>query len=134
MTRTRPIIGLVTGALLILSGAAHSLLGWRQLRGELAAARVPPDLSFGVALGWHFGGLAMLVFGVIAVATFARRLRGERAYMFVPSVIGGAYVLFGAWALVASSYRPFFLVFIVPGVLLLAAAWGHSGDRARPGA
>jgi hypothetical protein len=33
------------------------------------------------------------------------------------------YMLFGLWALRASNLDPFFLVFVVPGLLLAAASW-----------
>jgi hypothetical protein len=37
-------------------------------------------------------------------------------------VIGLAYTVYGIWAMIASGLEPFFLVFVVPGVLLLAVA------------
>jgi len=38
--------------------------------------------------------------------------------------IAAGYLGFGAWALLASDLNPFFLVFIVPGVLLALSAIG----------
>jgi hypothetical protein len=128
MTHVRAVIGLVAGGLLVLSGIAHSILGGRQIRADVTAAQVPSDLAFGLEVGWQFGGAAMLVFGIICLAVFAKRVRGERAGAFPAVVIAGAYLAFGAWALVASGFRPFFLVFIVPAALLLVASTGRA-DR-----
>lgn len=52
---------------------------------------------------------------------FARRFRGSSASPFPAVVIALAYLSFGLWALVASGFRLFFLVFVVPAVLVLAA-------------
>jgi hypothetical protein len=120
--RARAILGLVAGAMLILSSAAHSVLGWKGLGGELAAAQVPPDLLLGVKIGWQFGGVAMLVLGVVVVAQATRRLRGQVVWTLPEIVIAAAYLGFGTWALVASDFNPFFAVFIVPGALLALSA------------
>ncbi len=125
MSRTRAIIGLVGGGMQILSSAAHSLLGGPALLKELAPFHVGADLERGVTVGWHFGGACMLAFGVIAVATFARRLRGQPASLLPVLVIACTYLAFAAWALAISRFDPFFLVFVVPGALLLVAATGR---------
>jgi hypothetical protein len=59
MSRLRAILGLVAGVMVLLSGAAHSLLGWKALHAELATAGVPPILELNLKIGWHFGGAAM---------------------------------------------------------------------------
>ena len=122
MSRTRAVLGLTAGVMLILSSAAHSILGWRALSGELAAAHVPAELVLGLQVGWQFGGVAMLAFGVILLGLFARRWRGEPVSLLPAAIVAAAYLGFGGWALLASNFDPFFLVFIVPGVLLALAA------------
>jgi hypothetical protein len=121
MARGRAVLGLIAGGMLILSSAAHSLLGWPALSAQLAAAPVPADLLLGVQIGWQFAGVAMLAFGIVVVALFAKRLRGENASTGPAAVVAATYLAFGCWALVASRFEPFFLVFIVPGVLLALA-------------
>lgn len=122
--KTRAILGLVGAAMLLLSAAAHSLLGWPSVRQRLAAANAPADLVFSMQVGWHFGGVAMLAFAVVTGELFLRRLRGEPASTLPAVVVAAAYLAFGAWALLASGFEPFFLVFIVPALLLVAAATG----------
>jgi len=107
---------------MIASSAAHSLLGWKELRGALERSGAPPDLILDLGLGWHFGGAAMLTFGGIVVALFTQRLRGTHVSMMPAIVVGATYVLFGAAALVVSRFNPFFLVFLVPGLMLLIAS------------
>jgi hypothetical protein len=67
----------------------------------------------------------MLVFGVLVLATFLKRWRGEAASTFAPALIAVAYLAFGSWALFESNFDPFFFTFIVPGVLLALASSGR---------
>jgi hypothetical protein len=132
MNRLRAPLGLLAGVLLIVSSAAHSLLGWRQLGIALAATQAPADLVTGLSIGWHFAGLAMFAFGCIALVTFADALRGRPVSFRPAAIIALVYLLFGVWALKVSDVNPFFLVFIVPGLLLAAASWRGGVASARP--
>lgn len=40
-------------------------------------------------------------------------------------VIGTTYVVYGGWALTVSRFDPFFLVFVVPGLMVLLASVGR---------
>jgi len=130
MARWRAVLGLIAGAILVLSSGAHSLLGWKALDAELAAAHVPPQLVFGLKVGWHFGGVAMLAFGIMVIALFAARLRGRRVSLFPALVTSVAYLGFGTWALTSSGFNPFFFVFLVPAALLVVALVGRRGPAA----
>ena len=122
MNRFSVVLGIPAGALMIGSSAAHSFLGWPQLRESLTRAQTPPDLITGLAVAWHFGGAAMLVFGAIVTWLFVDVLK-RRPVSFVPAwLIAFLYVLFGCGALLITG-NTFFVVFIVPGVLLAAASW-----------
>ena len=128
--RTRAWFGLAAGALLILSAAAHSLLGWPELSRELAKLAPSADLARGLAIGWHFGGVAMLGFGALVVDAFARSLRGRSVDWRPTRLVGLTYLAFGAGALMATGGRLFFLLFLIPGLVILAAA---TGATPRPG-
>ena len=121
----RAILGLVAGVFLVLSAGAHSLLGWKAMRAELERLQAPAELVGGLGAGWIFGGVAMLAFGCIVLTLFTQRLRGAPVSLFPANVIGAAYALYGAGALVANDFEPQFFVFVIPGVLLLLA--GHGG-------
>jgi hypothetical protein len=123
MNRLRIALGLLAGVLMILSSAAHSLLGWPGLRTELARTQAPERLVTGLSIGWHFAGVAMLGFGSIVLLTFVDAMRRRPASFRPVGAISLVYLLFGVWALRASNLDPFFLVFIVPGLMLAAASW-----------
>lgn len=121
MNRLRYLAGLLAAAWLILSSAFHSILGWKQLNANLAAAKVSAELTLGLKAGWQFAGVAMLAFGIIAFAILLKAYRGQNVYAFPIIIIGAAYTAFAAWALLASNWDLFFLMFLVPGVFLLLA-------------
>ncbi|MGH7514296.1 MAG: hypothetical protein ACREOQ_15385 [Gemmatimonadales bacterium] len=125
MSRWRTVVGLMAGFLILLSSAAHSLVGWKVQRAGLEAARAPADLILGLGFGWQFAGVAMLTFGVIVLLTFVQVLRRQPVSLRPVVAIGVAYTVYGVWSLTASGLDPFFLVFLVPGLLLLLAAQGH---------
>jgi hypothetical protein len=122
MTRLRTVLGLISGAIIALSSAAHSFLGWKSLQAKLVAAQTPADLIQGLAIGWHFAGGAMLAFGIIVIAIFVQRLRGEAVSSLPALIIAILYVVSGVWAMMITK-NPFFFIFIVPGLMLAVAAW-----------
>lgn len=124
MSRLRNVLGIVVGGFLVLSSAAHSVLGWRAIGAELAKTNAPADLVTGLEIGWKWGGAAMLVFGVIICAVFLKRYRGEPVPTGGPALVSVAYIAFGAWALMHSNYDPFFFIYIIPGLLLALASTG----------
>ena len=124
MAKWRIVVGLVVGVLFVVSAAAHSLLGWKELGAGLAKVSAPPDLARGLAIGWHFGGAAMLAFGVIVILLFLEARRNPAVSLRPALVIGATYVVFGDAAFFLGAFNPFFfLAFILPGLLLVAASW-----------
>jgi hypothetical protein len=95
MKKARAVLGLIAGMLLLLSSAAHMLLGWPGIRDQLFAAHAPKDLIAGLHVGWQFGGAAMIAFAGIVLWTFLQRLRGISAGRLPTAVIAAMYILFG---------------------------------------
>ena len=91
------------------------------MSARLAAVRAPADLVSGLAMGWHFAGLAMLIFGLLALwlASVAQRAVNVR---FPVGLIGAAYILFALGTAAAVGFDFIEIVFLAPGVLLTAAA------------
>lgn len=122
MNKTRIFLGYLGGAILVLSSVAHTLMGWPGIRAELARSAASPDLMQGMQMAWYFGGMAMLVFGAIVIALFRAAQHGRPLPPLVVPAIGAGYLAFGLFELVATGYQPFTAIFIVPGLLLLAAS------------
>jgi hypothetical protein len=124
MNRLDAGLGIAAGTILLASSVLHSLMGWPGLSIALGKIGAPADLITGLRIGWHFAGAAMLAFGFIVLSSFIACLRGRTVSLLPAAVIAAIYVVFGAWALVVSDFEPFFLVFVVPGLLLAVAARG----------
>jgi hypothetical protein len=123
MSRPRISLGIFLGAIIVASSAAHSLFGWPQLSSRLVATQAPQDLVTGLQIGWHFAGMAMFTFGAIVIWTFSNYLRSRPVSLRPAQIISLVYLAFGLWALAASRFDPFYFIFIVPGVTLVAVAW-----------
>lgn len=128
--KPRAVLGLVGGLLLLASSLAHAFLGWPQIRDALAAAGTEPQLVGALAVGWHFGSVAMAAFGVIVTAIAVARLRGRAPSILPAAVVAVTYLAFGTGALIARHGSPHFLAFLVLGLLVGALAF----HRAPPAA
>jgi len=121
--KARAGIGIAAGALLALSSLAHAFLGWPALRPALQAAQVDERLIGALAVGWYFGSVAMLVFGVIVLQAALRAARGHQVETAPVRAIAVAYVLFGLTAFVCRGLNPHFLFFVACGALV--AVFGY---------
>ena len=119
--RVRVFLGLIGSVLMLFSSIPHSLLGWPAQRQILLTSHVLPDTILGLSVGRHFGGLAMVVFGLITVVSFVQVMRGHAPHMRATTIIGFAYTGFGLWTWFVTR-EAFALVFIVPGLLVLTGA------------
>jgi hypothetical protein len=116
--KTRGIIGLIGGILLLLSSLAHAFVGWPLLRQTLETAGNAPDTIGATAAGWLFGSVAMAAFGVIVTIVAVGTLKGKRPTTMPAAVIAAAYLLFGVTAFIARDLNPHFLLFVATGVLV----------------
>ena len=121
MPRLPRALALVAAVILVLSSGAHSLMGWPALRTQLSATNAPAALVDGLAMGWHFAGLTMLVLGVLVLWLLAISRSGAPSIRLPLLVIGGAYVLFAIGCALLLGWDPFLFTFLVPGVLLAVA-------------
>lgn len=131
MTGARLFAGAAAALILLLSSAAHSILGWPAMRARLADTTAPADLVLGLGVGWVFGGVCMLAFSAIASWTCVSAWRGSTVALIPLRIIGVVYLLFGLGALWVSGGEPFYAVFVVPALLLLYASTGSSTPLVR---
>jgi hypothetical protein len=122
MDRLRIVVGFSVSAIMVASSLAHSVLSWKLLQGRLENTHATPDLISSLAIGWYWGGAAMFVLGVVVLVVFVQFLRNRSSSLVPTLIIGFGYMAFGIWA-VAVSHNPFFLVFVIPGLLLLVTSW-----------
>ena len=107
----------VAGALMLLSAAAHGLLGWPAMLSELRAVGAADDLIGGLSAGWYWGSVAMVAFGLIALLAGMRLRRGDLSGVAPIRVVAACYVLFGLAAFFSRGFNPHFLLFVATGLL-----------------
>lgn len=120
--KARTISGWILGILLILSALAHALVGWPELRAELSGAGAGEELVGALAVGWFFGSMAMLVFGLIVLRIMVRRADPDPLRF-----IAVGYLVFGVVAFVARGFETQFLLLIIMGLLLAIHAFSEPG-------
>ncbi len=115
--RLRSICLYLAGIVMVLSAGAHGALGWPGLATALHEVNAPPDLVTGLAIGWYFGTATMVALGLIVFVAARRLWQGDKTAATYVWQIAAVYLLFGLGALFATSFNPFFLLFVGIGVL-----------------
>ena len=131
MDRVRTVLGFVMGVFFVAGACMHSILGWKNISGQLVAAKAPADLVDELALAWHLGGATMFTLGCIVLYVFVKFLRDRSYSLRVAQLIALFYAGFGLWAFAESKLVFFVLMFVVPGLLLLVAATRSSGTASK---
>ena len=111
------------GVTIGLGAFGHGIGGGRVLRAGLATAALDPNIVGVLWIVWYYVSGAMLLFGVAIVWSWFAARRGGRDVLIVPAMIGVLYAIFGAAALLYGR-DPFWLLFLVQGVLLLGSSLG----------
>jgi len=129
--RARATSLLLASALLIASAGVHALMGWRDLRTDLAALHVNPRLAGVLGAGWQFGSVSLLAFGLIALTAGSARWRGDPVASVTLWVPAAALAGFGTGALLLVGYEPFYFGYILLGILLALGAKSPAAARSR---
>lgn len=120
--RIRTVMAFIGGTLLVLSSAAHAFLGWPAVSAELKQVSADHDLNMTVAIGWIFGSVAMLTYGLIVLRLALRLLRGKQTDSGAVLIVGVSYAAFGLGAFLWTSFDPHFIGFVVIGLIVAVAA------------
>ncbi|MDY7092170.1 MAG: hypothetical protein SX243_04275 [Acidobacteriota bacterium] len=121
----RATLGLVAGALSVVTSAAHAWAGWPPFHHALHDSGVAGDVIAGLRVAWYLGSVAMLTFGILTLLAAIRVLRDQPITFEAVQVVGVAYFLFGMVALLTQTLNIHFLLFIVTGLLTGAFGFWH---------
>ncbi|MEM7247382.1 MAG: hypothetical protein AAF533_18725 [Acidobacteriota bacterium] len=114
----RKVLGFLSGLLLLVSGFFHSYSGLPPLSDALAADGVSAEIHLSVIIGWVFGSVAMLAFGVMMLVWALRVHRGESPSTAPAGAISVAYLCFGAVVFHVTDHDPRYLLFIITALLV----------------
>jgi len=113
---------LISGILVALGGAGHSLGAVGQVHAAFAQAPLDAHVARLVVAVWHFAGAAMVALGALVVRGWWTSRRGAALDPAVPVVLGLFYVGYGLAAL-AWMREPFWSIFVVNGLLAGVSGW-----------
>lgn len=116
--------GLAGGWLLVLSSAAHAFLGWPAIHAAIKQTNANEELTTDVTIGWLFGSVAMLAFGLIVLWFGLRLWRGQNVDSRPVMIIAVCYFGFGLAAFFWTRFNQHFIGFMVIGLLVSASAIG----------
>ena len=114
----RAMVLLLAGLLLAASSAVHEFLAWPHLRGDLVRDHASPGLIGALSLGWHFGSVAMLAFGLIVLSAGAAVWRSDRIATSPLWIIATACIAYGLAGFSLYGHNPHLLGFALLGVLV----------------
>lgn len=122
MRKAASVVYLLTAILIGLGAFGHGSHAGHLAEVLARSPTVEPSLAAVLIVVWYFVSGCMLVFAAIAIWTWLRARRDERNMYFASDAVGVLYAVVGIVA-VATTGQPFFWVFLVLGVLLLASSW-----------
>jgi hypothetical protein len=114
----------MAGGLMIASGTLHSVAGWPALVKTLAVSHVPSDVVAGLAVPWHFTGIAMAAFGVVAIWTFLTAWRSAPVPLMPVRISAVAHLACAAYVGAFVKLDLVVALLAVPGLMVLGAAVG----------
>ncbi len=116
----------IAAVIIGLGAFGHGLGGAKQLHAALATVALNAGTRDVIWIVWYFVSGCMLFLGGLSIwAWYA--MRQGRNVAVVPTSIGVLYFVFGVSAL-AYGRTPFWILFIVLGVMLLLATRGLRGQ------
>lgn len=118
------IVGIIIG--LGAFGHGHSVVRVHEAIDQFPIARPIYQTLFVV---WYFVSGAMLGFGAMIIWISFRLKAGDASALFIAIVIGVLYLVFGVCALIYRRGDPFWILFVVLGVLLVGSSVNLRGSN-----
>jgi hypothetical protein len=120
MTRLLATVAYWLTAITITLGAiGHGFLGVKPVRDALATVTLPADIMRVLWIVWYWVSGTMVVFGVLLFWAWPALKAGSSSRSAPPIIIGVLYVIAGAVCYTYTGRDPFWLLFLVQGILLL---------------
>ena len=118
-------------AITIALGAyGHGFVGVKPVRAAIAASTLPPETVRVLWLVWYFVSGCMLAFGLLLFWVWPALKAGSSSRSSVAFTIGVLYAITGIAAYLYSGGDPFWLLFLIQGVLVTGATLVLARPRA----
>lgn len=109
-------------AIAIALGAyGHGFLGVRPVRAAIAASTLAPEIVRVIWIVWYFVSGCMLAFGAILFWAWPRLEAGSSSRSTAALIVGVFYTITGVASYLYSGGEPFWLLFLVQGVIAIGS-------------
>jgi hypothetical protein len=115
-----------------LGAFGHGFLGVRPVRAAVAASPLAPDIVHVLWIVWYFVSGSMLAFGAILLWAWPALRRGTSNRSGPVMIVGALYTITGIAAYAYSGHDPFWLMFLVQGVIVIGATMALQSPRDAP--
>src|SRR5215467_14129062 len=109
----------LTAIVITLGAFGHGFVGVIPIREAIEASSLTPDVTRPIWIVWYGTSLSMIAYGLLLFWAWPA-LRSASSSRSMPAlIVGGFYALVGVGAYVYSERDPFWLMFIVLGLLAI---------------
>ena len=133
MKRTIAVACYWFAAISITLGAfGHGLVGVQPVRAAVAASTLAPDVVRVIWIVWYFVSGCMVAFGALLLWAWPGLESGASSRSGVALIIGVFYAITGVASYLYSGRDPFWLVFVILGLIVIGSTLllvGSQGSR-----
>ena len=102
-----------------LGAFGHGFLGIKPVEAAVAASTLPPDIVGVIWIVWYFVSGTMIVCGAILMWAWPAVRTGSTTRSGAVFIIGAFYTVTGVACYLYSGREPFWLLFLVQGVIVI---------------
>jgi len=106
-----------------LGSLGHGFLGVIPVRDAIQASTLPPDVTRTLWIVWYGTSLSMITYGLILFWAWPALRAGSSSRSAPAFIVGAFYLILGVGAYSYSGRDPFWIMFIVLGVLAISTTW-----------
>jgi hypothetical protein len=130
MQRTVASVLYWLAAVVITLGAfGHGFVGVLPIREAIETSTLPPDVTQPIWIVWYFTSGSMIAFGLLLFWAWPALKNGASSRSVPAVIVGVLYLISGVASYVYSERDPFWLMFIVLGLLAIGTTLVLGGVR-----
>jgi len=113
-----------------LGAFGHGFVGVQPVRAAVAASTLAPDVVRVIWIVWYFVSGCMVAFGTLLFWAWPAFKAGSSSRSSAALIIGAFYVITGIASYLYSGRDPFWLLFLILGVMVIGSTVVLSRSRA----
>jgi hypothetical protein len=111
----------IAAVTITLGAYGHGFLGIKPVEAAITATMLPPDIVRVIWIVWYFVSGCMVTFGALLFWVWPAIKIGSSSRSAVALIVGVFYTVTGISCFVYSGRDPFWLLFLVQGVIVIGS-------------